>query len=94
MSDGTLRALGLLTAIFQRPTPSLVAIEEPEATIHPGALDAVLELVRHAAKTMQVVVTTHSPEVLDAKWIQAEHLRIVEWGHGATRVGDLSESTR
>jgi predicted ATPase len=94
MSDGTLRALGLLTAVFQRPSPSLVAVEEPEATIHPGALGAVLDVIRHAAKSMQVVVTTHSPEVLDAKWIRAEHLRIVEWGHGATRVGDLSEATR
>jgi len=94
MSDGTLRALGLLAAVFQRPAPSLIAIEEPEATIHPGALGAVLDLIRHAAKHMQVVVTTHSPEVLDAKWIREEHLRIVEWGHGATRVGDLSEATR
>jgi len=94
MSDGTLRALGILAAVFQRPSPSLLSVEEPEATIHPGALGAVLELIRHAAKSMQVVVTTHSPDVLDAKWIQAEHLRVVEWGHGATRVGDLSEATR
>lgn len=94
MSDGTLRALGLLTAVFQRPSPSLVAIEEPEATIHPGALGAVLDLIHGAAKRMQVVVTTHSPEVLDAKWIRAEHLRIVEWGHGATRIGDLSQVTK
>lgn len=94
MSDGTLRALGLLTAVFQRPAPSLIAIEEPEATIHPGALGAVLDLVREASKQMQVVVTTHSPEVLDAKWIRPEHLRVVEWGFGATRVGDLSHGTR
>lgn len=94
MSDGTLRALGLLTAVFQRPAPSLVAIEEPETTIHPGALGAVLDLIRHAAKNMQVVVTTHSPEVLDAKWIRPEHLRVVEWGHGATRVGEVSDATR
>jgi len=94
MSDGTLRALGLLAAVFQRPAPSLVVVEEPEATIHPGALGSVLDLIRHAAKNMQVVVTTHSPDVLEAKWIRPEHLRIVEWAHGATRVGDLSESTR
>ena len=94
MSDGTLRALGLLAAVFQRPAPSLIAIEEPEATIHPGALGAVLELLRHAAKNMQVVVTTHSPDLLDAKWIEPKHLRVVEWANGATRVGDLSEATR
>jgi hypothetical protein len=40
------------------------------------------------------VATTHSPEVLDAKWIQDKHLRIVEWGEGATRVAPLSEASR
>jgi len=94
MSDGTLRAIGLLAAVFQRPVPSLIAIEEPEATIHPGALESVLDLLRHASKHMQVVVTTHSPELLDAKWIEDRHLRIVEWTEGATRVARVSDSTR
>lgn len=94
MSDGTLRAIGLLAAVFQRPTPVLIAVEEPEATIHPGALGALLDLVRYASRDMQVVVTTHSPEVLEAKWIEDEHLRVVEWHRGATRVGRVSEATR
>jgi len=94
MSDGTLRAIGLLAAVFQRPVPSLIAIEEPEATIHPGALESVLDLLRHASRQMQVVITTHSPELLDAKWITDRHLRIVEWTEGATRVAPVSNSTR
>lgn len=94
MSDGTLRAIGLLAAVYQRPTPSLIVIEEPEATIHPGALGAVLDLLRHAARKMQVVITTHSPEVLDAKWIQDTHLRIVSWQEGATKITPISEASR
>jgi predicted ATPase len=94
MSDGTLRALGLLTAVYQRPTPTLIVIEEPEATIHPGALGAVLDLIRHASRHMQVVVTTHSPDVLDAEWLQDQHIRIVDWGEGATRVTPLSTGSR
>lgn len=94
MSDGTLRAIGLLAAVFQRPVPSLIAVEEPEATIHPGALDAVLDLLLHASRRMQVVVTTHSPELLDAKWITDRHLRLVEWTDGATRVAPVSEGNR
>lgn len=94
MSDGTLRALGLLTAVFQRPTPSLMVIEEPEATIHPGALGAVLDLLRHASKAMQVVVTTNSPEILDAGWIEDKHLRIVTWREGATRIDPLADASR
>jgi predicted ATPase len=94
MSDGTLRAIGLLAAVFQRPVPSLIAIEEPEATIHPGALESILDLLHDASRHMQVVVTTHSPELLDAKWITDRHLRIVEWTEGATRVAPLSAAPR
>ncbi len=67
-------------------------IEEPEATIHPGAIGAILDLLHDASRRMQVVVTTHSPDVLNAKWIEAGHLRIVTWNRGASRVGAASES--
>jgi len=94
MSDGTLRCVGLIMAVFQKPSPSVLVIEEPEATIHPGALGAVLDLVRRAAKTMQVVVTTHSPELLDAKWITDRNLRIVSWEEGASHLLLPSKATR
>jgi predicted ATPase len=94
MSDGTLRALGLLTAVYQHPTPSLMVIEEPEATIHPGAMGAVLDLLRTASHRMQILGTTHSPEVLDAKWIADENLRIVTWEEGATHISRTAESSR
>ncbi len=94
MSDGTLRVVGLLAAVFQQPTPSLLVIEEPEATIHPGALGAVLDLLRHAGRSMQVVVTTHSPDILDADWIEDYHLRIATCQQGATRVSQVSPATR
>lgn len=94
MSDGTLRSLGLIMAVYQKPSPSVLVIEEPEATIHPGALGAILDLIRQAAKSMQVVITTHSPELLDAKWIQDNHLRIVTWQDGASHVLLPSEATR
>ncbi len=94
MSDGTLRSLGLIMAVFQKPSPSVLVIEEPEATIHPGALGAVLDLIRRAGKTMQVVVTTHSPELLDADWIKDTNLRIVSWQEGASHLLPPSEATR
>lgn len=94
MSDGTLRTLGLILAVFQKSCPSVLIIEEPEATIHPGALGAVLDLIRRAAKSMQVVVTTHSPELLDAKWIQENNLRVVTWENGASHVLPPSSATR
>lgn len=94
MSDGTLRAVGLVAAVFQRPAPSVLVVEEPEATMHPGALGAVLDLVEHASHTMQVVVTTHSPDVLDASWIEGRHLRIVKWRNGATEILPTSDASQ
>lgn len=94
MSDGTLRSLGLIMAVFQKPSPSMLVIEEPEATIHPGALGAVLDLIHKASKTMQVMVTTHSPDLLDAKWLTEENIRIVSWQEGASHLLLPSEATR
>ena len=94
MSDGTLRTLGLLTAVYQQPSPSVIVVEEPEATIHPGALGAILDLLRHASRQMQVIVTTHSPELLDAEWIKDENIRIVGWSEGATRLSEISDASR
>lgn len=94
MSDGILRILGILAAVFQRPAPSLLVIEEPEATIHPGALGSVLDLLRHASRFMQVVVTTHSPDILDVEWIEDRHLRIANWERGAARISQVSPATR
>jgi predicted ATPase len=94
MSDGTLRALGLLAAVFQHPTPSLIVIEEPEATMHPGALGAVMDLLRHAGRVAQLIVTTHSPDILDADWLEDRHLRIAHWQEGATRLTSVSSGTR
>ena len=94
MSDGTLRVLGLIVAVFQRPAPSLLVIEEPEASIHPGALGSILDVLQLASRSMQVVVTTHSPDVLDAKWIEDRHLRILSWEHGRTRISRVSQAVR
>jgi len=94
MSDGTLRAFGLLLAVFQRERLSLIVVEEPEASIHPAAAGAVLDLLRHASRQMQVVVSTHSPEILDAKWIEDRHLRVVNWQKGTTTVSRVSDMSR
>lgn len=85
MSDGTLRSFGILLAVFQIPRPSLILIEEPETSIHPAATSALLELLRSISTDTQVVVTTHSPEVLDHA-TQEDIIRVINWHRGATRV--------
>ena len=89
MSDGTLRALGILLAFMQKNRPLFIGLEEPEATLHPEALSSIMEIIRSFSRTSQVLVTTHSPELLDEKWLEAENLRIVSWEKGITQVQPL-----
>ena len=94
VSDGTLRALGLLASVFQTSSPSVLVIEEPELSIHQASIGVVIDLLRHAGRYMQAVVTTHSADVLDADWIEHRHLRIVSCHAGATLVNPASETSR
>ena len=64
-SDGTVRLLGVLTAFYQEGPASLIGVEEPELTIHPGALAVLADVMVEASSRTQVVATTHSPDLID-----------------------------
>ncbi len=64
-SSGTLRMLALMTALFGEPGSNLVGIEEPENHVHPTALAAFAEYLLKAKEWVQILVTTHSPLLLD-----------------------------
>ncbi len=66
LSDGTLRFL-LLVAIFASPNPGdLIALDEPETGLHPSMLPIIAELAAEAAQRTQVILSTHSADLLDA----------------------------
>jgi predicted ATPase len=94
MSDGTLRALGVLLAIYQLARPSVVGIEEPEATVHPALRDMMTEVLVDAAGQRQILITTHSPELVDFKEIRDEQIRMVTLRNGHTVIAPLPESRR
>lgn len=91
-SHGTLRILALLAALFQDPAPSLVAVEEPELTVHPGALAVLADYLKESALRTQVLITTHSPELIDR--LPIESIRAVESVDGVTKVGMVAEHQR
>ena len=65
LSDGLLRFL-CLAAVLNNPRPApLVAIDEPEVGLHPKLLPIVADMLKSAAEQTQVLVTTHSPDLLD-----------------------------
>lgn len=65
MSSGTLRILALMTALYGETQAGLVGIEEPENYVHPLAIEAFAEHLRAASERVQIIVTTHSPLLLD-----------------------------
>jgi predicted ATPase len=98
MSDGTLRALALLVALFQNAggdsRVSLVGIEEPETGLHPAATAVLLDALREASESVQVVVTSHSSDLLDNKDLPSDAIRAVDWDHGETLIGRVDSATR
>lgn len=94
MSDGTLRLLGLLLAVYQPSRPSVLIVEEPEATVHPAVAQLLTEILLAASQDRQVLVTTHSPDILDAKELSDDQIRVVTQRQGRTIVAPLSKASR
>lgn len=61
----SLAALGLLKDKKKPDGASIVAIEEPESHLHPGAMHSLLEVIETLATNNQVVITTHCPLFVD-----------------------------
>lgn len=91
-SDGTLRIAGLLTALLQKPPLTLLAVEEPELTIHPGALPLVLDFLRLASSWSQVLITTHSPDLVTG--LDPDEIRVVQRTGGITSVAPIDAGQR
>lgn len=83
-SDGTLRLAGILTALLQRPSPTLLGFDEPELSVPPGAMAILYRHLVEASAHGQVLLTSHSPEVLDL--LAIEDVRIVLRPRGETTV--------
>lgn len=96
MSDGTLRALGVIIALFQHPVSGtaipVVGIEEPEMALHPAAAGVLLDCLREASKSRQVLVTSHSPDLLDRSDISVDSILAVSAGEGRTFIGPVNEA--
>lgn len=93
MSQGTLRSLGILLALRQKPAPSLVLVDEVENSVHPSALGVLLDAAEATKDRMPVVFTTHSPEVLDHPAATGGRLQVVEWRDGTSLVYRLNPET-
>lgn len=90
LSDGMLRFLLLLT-ILASPSPApLIAIDEPEMGLHPSMLPIVAEYAVAATERTQVILTTHSPQFLNAFTETRPTITIAMCAQGETHLKNLN----
>lgn len=74
-SDGTMKMLAYLTVLYDPEPPRFIGIEEPENFLHPRLLPELAEECRAAAENSQLLITSHSPFLLNA--MRPEEVRIL-----------------
>ncbi|MCK4342776.1 MAG: AAA family ATPase [Phycisphaerae bacterium] len=94
VSDGVLLILAYLAVFYLPQPPRVLLVEEPENGIHPKRLKDILGILRNLVKEQshtQVILTTHSPYVVDL--FQPEEVTLCQKeGDGSVTVHRLSDS--
>lgn len=91
LSDGTLRYLCLLAILLDPQPPPLIVLEEPELGIHPDLLPTLRDLLVSASARTQLIVTTHSSQLLDALTDHANSVLVCEKDQGGTSMVRLRQ---
>ncbi|MFF8013950.1 AAA family ATPase [Streptomyces sp. NPDC007929] len=98
LSEGTLRLAGVLSALFQPLALTgdipLVAIEEPEISLHPPMLGGLYDALVAAARNTQVMVTTQSADLLDNAAADPAHLLVARDDGSGTLIGPVDAAGR
>jgi len=76
MSDGTIRALSLITLLAQPQKPPLICIDEPELGLHPEAILIIGDLIKIASEDTQIIISTQSPKLVDC--FEPEEIVVVD----------------
>lgn len=85
ISDGTVRLLSILVALFGQPhTTDLICIDEPERYLHPQVFEPLIQLMRDISNEKQIIVTTHSAELV--KHLRPSEVFMVDKVNNATRI--------
>jgi predicted ATPase len=89
-SEGLRRFLAHMLALYQNPSKQTLLFEHPEAALHPGAFEALAYEFKSCPQEGrgQVILTTHSPQLLDC--FPPESLRVVDVEKMATRIGPVA----
>jgi len=91
LSDGTLRYLCLLAILVDPEPPPLVVVEEPELGLHPDILPILRDLMITASEKTQLIVTTHSTQLVDSMTEHADSVLVCEKKDGRSVVSRLTQ---
>ena len=91
LSDGTMRWLALLAILLDPEPPKVVCLDEPDLGLHPDAIPALADLLEEASQRMQVIVTTHSDELVDSLSDRPDSVVVCEKHEGATTLKRLQQ---
>jgi predicted ATPase len=98
MSDGTLRVLAALVAAFQivlpHGYPGVVGIEEPETALHPAAMQALVDALDDATQRTQILLTSHSGDLLTGRDITPGQVLVVRNRAGQTHLTPVDPASR
>ncbi|PZS00240.1 MAG: chromosome segregation protein SMC [Candidatus Chloroheliales bacterium] len=89
LSNGTLQWLALLTVLLHPIPPPLICLEEPELGLHPDIIPTLAKLLREASERTQLIVTTHSRDLVDAFTNTPDVVAVCEKEAGATKMRRL-----
>lgn len=87
-SDGTLRLIGLLWTLMDRD--SLLLMEEPELSLNPAIVKRLPQLIYRSQGKRQVIITTHSPDLLDNRGIDPREVLLLKPQAEGTEVVQVS----
>ncbi len=95
VSVGTLQAIGILLAIFQRSELlSVIGLEEPEANLHPAAAGVLFDALAEASRSVPIIASTHSADLLDRKDLPSKSILAVEMREGVTVIGPITDGEK
>ena len=89
LSDGTMRWLALLAILLDPEPPKVVCLDEPDLGLHPDIIPALADLLEDASQRMQVIVTTHSDELVDSLTDRPDSIVVCEKHEGTTTLQRL-----
>ena len=93
LSDGTKRIVEIIYCVSR--SNGVILLEEPELGIHPHQLDLLCEFLKEQAEEKQILISTHSPEVLDRLANkELTNINLVSMKKGATQVKKLTPKQR